>query len=151
MIGRVPAPERHGVLPVETDADSAPYWSGLAEGRLRLPHCRSCDRSWSPPAPRCPRCGAEDPDWVEVDGDGSVYSWVVVRRALDEAFSGDLPYTIAVVELDGADGARVVGRLLPFDLPVQPGSRVRTVVYDVGGRSLPAFVAEDSWREGNPA
>jgi uncharacterized OB-fold protein len=162
VIERVSAPPRHGIIPVEADADSAPYWSALAENRLQLPRCSRCQHTWSPPSPRCPHCGAEEHGWRELDGHGRVYSWVVVHRPMDEAFAAEGPYTIAVVELDDADGARLVGRLLgPPEQPVTAGAAVRTVVYDVGGQSLPGFVADASsttgsptlqgTREGNPA
>lgn len=148
MIERVAAPVPHGVVRVETDPDSTPYWSALAQNRLVLPRCARCDRSWSPPSPRCPHCGAEEHAWREVDGRGRVYSWAVVRRPMDEAFAADVPYTIAVVELTGADGARLVGRLVgPLVGGVQvvaAGTPVHTVVYAVSGQSLPGFVTDDA-------
>ncbi|MDE3075716.1 MAG: Zn-ribbon domain-containing OB-fold protein [Chloroflexota bacterium] len=91
------------------DADSASFWQGLGDGRLLLQRCSTCDRFRFPPMPSCPYCGA--PAWNEVAsaGRGRVYSWVRVHVALTPAVKDDVPYTIAVVELD--EGPRVVGRI----------------------------------------
>lgn len=141
MIESVPAPVPHGLLPVDVDADSHRFWDGLADGRLILSACSRCHRVWTPPSPRCPRCGSGEPADREVPGTGHVYSWVVIRRALDPAFADDVPYAIAVVTLDDADGARLLGRILdtPPEL-IRADLRVRTVTYRVDGQVLPAFM-----------
>jgi uncharacterized OB-fold protein len=73
---------------------------------------------------------------VETTGQGTVYSWVTVRRALDPAFAGSVPYTVLVVDLD--DGGRINGRLLDDD-PVDEHTRVRFVPYRQAGWSLIGF------------
>ncbi|HET7388047.1 MAG TPA: OB-fold domain-containing protein [Nocardioidaceae bacterium] len=145
MLPHVETPTGHGLLPVEPDPDTAPYWQALASGKLMLPHCLSCARVWSPPSATCPHCGGKDHDWIEHDGRGQVYSWTVVHRALDDAFAEDVPCAIAVVELDAADGARLVGRLLapdnaPSPPPVAAQMPVQTVTYPLGGRALLGFL-----------
>lgn len=140
MIPEMAPPVPHGLLPVEVEPDAAEYWAGLEEGRLLLPRCSSCQRLWSPPSGGCPHCGATDRTWQEHSGLGRLYSWVVVRHPLDEAFARDVPYVVALVQLDDADGSRLVGRLLQTppegvhaDLPV------RTVTYHLAGQVLPGF------------
>ncbi len=152
MLPLVQAPVRHGLLPADPDPDTATYWQGLAESRLLLPRCRECGRVWSPPTGNCPHCGTGDPVWIEHDGRGRVYSWITVHRALDPAFAEDVPYVVAVVTLDGADGARLLGRVLPDetagadgDLPqVAADLPVQTVAYHVAGRALPGFTIAGS-------
>jgi uncharacterized OB-fold protein len=131
--------EQAGFLAPPLDADSRPWWEALAEGRLILPRCLSCGRCWFPPAPGCPNCGAERFEWIEATGRGSIYSWVVIGRALHPAFDADVPYTIVAVDLD--EDARIFGRLGPGVEPAA-GARVRAEIYTVEGRPLLGFVAE---------
>ena len=113
------------------DVDSRAWWDGLREHRLVLQACDACDRPRFPPMPSCPFCGTPGGHDVEVDGRATVYSWVVVHRALTPGQEGEVPYTIATVELP--EGARMVGRLAgaPGD-----GAPVEAV-----------FVDHDDWTE----
>jgi uncharacterized OB-fold protein len=134
-------PELHqlGLIAPTIDADSAPWWDALDEKRLLLPRCKACGRYWFPPTPGCPHCGATQHELVEASGRGSLYSWVVVQRALHPAFINDVPYTIALVDLE--EGPRVFGRL--FGVASSTGLAaempLRAVVYEVQDRSLLGF------------
>jgi uncharacterized OB-fold protein len=129
--------EQHGFLSPPLDEDSRPWWQALAEGRLILPRCLSCGRCWFPPSPGCPNCGGERFEWIAASGRGSIYSWVVIGRALHRAFEADVPYTIVAVDLD--EGARIFGRL-SRDAEPAAGARVRAEIYKVEGQALLGFV-----------
>ena len=103
-ISSVPAP-----FDVAASDDSADFWRGTADHRLILQRCDECGRLRFPPMPGCPWCGATTTTNVDAAGTGAVYSWIVVHRAFDERFSGDVPYTIATVDL--TEGCRIFGRL----------------------------------------
>lgn len=122
----------------EVDADSAAWWSAVAERRLLLPRCRDCGLTWFPPTPGCPRCASTAVELVEASGRGRVYSWVVVNRALSPAFADDVPYTILAVDLE--EGARMFGRLVGPG-PVTAGAEVHDVFYEVDGQILVGFAA----------
>jgi uncharacterized OB-fold protein len=92
-------------LPVPSEL-SRPYWDGLKEGRLCLQRCRACGEHVFYPRPHCPACLSTELDWVEMSGRGKVYSYTVVRRAMNPAFADDVPYVYAIVELD--EGPRVM-------------------------------------------
>jgi len=92
-----------------TAEDSAHYREGLAVGELRLQRCTACGRHRFPPMPSCPWCGATATEVVTAVGTGRVYSWITVHRAFDERWAGDVPYTLAAVELD--EGCRVFARV----------------------------------------
>ena len=47
------------------DGADAPYWNGLAEGRLLLPRCGGCETWLWPAVSRCGACGCEDIAWIE--------------------------------------------------------------------------------------
>jgi uncharacterized OB-fold protein len=118
------------------DEDDAEWWSLLEQGRLMVVTCDTCGARWCRALPGCPYCGGIRVSLVETTGQGSVYSWVTVRRALDPAFEESVPYTVLVVDLD--DGGRVNGRLLDID-PVDEHTRVQFVPYRQAGGNLIGF------------
>jgi len=86
------------VVPGMTEL-TAPYWQAASEGRLVVQECGSCGRLTHPPLPACPRCHGRDLGWRAVSGTGTVYSYTIVRHPTHFAFAGQIPYTIALVEL----------------------------------------------------
>jgi uncharacterized OB-fold protein len=124
------------------DADSAPFLTALREHRIVLQRCTTCGHVRFPPMPACPWCGGTGSTLVTASGEGTVYSWVGVQRALTPGFESEVPYTIAAVEL--TEGARVFGRLEGPE-PTAPGGTVTAT-----------FVDHDEWTElrfrtqGNP-
>lgn len=125
--GAAPGPD----APV-ADTDSRFYWEGLAQEQLTVQECTACGRRRFPPMPCCPYCAATGTVIRRVTA-GTVYSWITVRRAFQPAFAGEVPYTIATVDLDG--GGRITGRLEPGEAAA-PGLRVR-----------PHFVHHPGWTE----
>lgn len=122
----------------EPDGDDAAYWAALGRGVLEVSACSACGHRWGRPLPGCPRCGAPEVASVSTDGRGAIYSWVVVRRALDPAFVDEVPYTVVAVDLEG--GGRVLGRLL--DGEPSAGQHVALRPYEAHGHTLPGFVTE---------
>lgn len=110
-------------LPVP-DRDTAPYWAGLADGRLLVQHCRDCGRWTWPARPLCSGCHGEDLAWEEPAGTGEVYSWVVTHQPYAPDLAELTPYTIALVRLDEQEDILIPGRLTS-DVEVEQGLRVR--------------------------
>ena len=102
-----------------------------------LPRCNTCRRRWFPPTPGCPHCGSREVELAPADPRGTVYSWVVVNRALDATFAEDAPYTIVAVDLD--DGARMFGRLFMTGGTMAAGLPVTAEIYSVNGSHLVGF------------
>lgn len=112
--------------PLGIDSDSRPYWEGCARGELLVRHCRVCDHRFLPPRDVCPRCHGVDVDWVQVPGRGTVHAAVVCHRAFDPAWKDRVPYSIALVDLDG--GGRVWTNVMATDPhAVRVGQRVQAV------------------------
>ena len=82
-------------VPSPNDA-TAPFWSGCAQGVMRMRHCAAC--------------GNAELGWKDCSGKGTVFSYTVVHRAPDPAFRADVPYVIAVVELE--EGARLMSNVI---------------------------------------
>jgi uncharacterized OB-fold protein len=125
-----------GYLAPPTDVDSRFWWEALADHRLLVPRCDECSKSFFPPQPTCPHCGAGSWTAVESSGEGAIYTWIVVNMSLEPAFATDVPYTIVVVELD--EGARLFGRLVPGAEP-SAGLRARPHYYEVEGTTFLGF------------
>jgi uncharacterized OB-fold protein len=121
------------------DADSRDFWSACAEHRLLIQECGVCGHLQFYPRMVCTACGSRQVGWKEAGGDASVYSYSVVRRAPSEAFAKDVPYVLALVELD--EGVRMMTNVVGCDpSQVTIGMRVRVLFEDlVPGISLPKF------------
>jgi uncharacterized protein len=102
-------------LPVpvpESDGISAPYWTGLREGRLLVQRCTQCATWQFAPECICHRCHAFDPAWVEVRPRGRIFSWERVWHPVHPALKDRCPYLAVLVELPQAGNVRMVGNLL---------------------------------------
>jgi uncharacterized OB-fold protein len=110
------------LLPDVDDPGSAPFWAGLRRHAVTVQACDDCGKLRYPPLPRCPECTSESTRWRDVPGTGTVWSFAVYHRALHAAFADDVPYTVAVVELDA--GPRVTAGVSPGSPPVSVGVRV---------------------------
>lgn len=77
-----------------------PYWDALRRHELIYQRCRSCGHQYAPYQPVCPKCLGEDIEERQSSGHGKIYTFSVVHRAPTPAFKADLPYAVAIVELD---------------------------------------------------
>jgi uncharacterized OB-fold protein len=137
------------VVPGMTEL-TAPYWEAAGEGRLVVQECRSCRQVWHPPLPRCPHCHAAGPGWRQVPGDGTVYTYTIVRHPTHYAFAGKVPYVLAIVEL--TEGPRLVTAITGArPAEVRVGLLVSVVFREMApGIALPYFepVAGRETRDG---
>lgn len=79
---------------------SRPFWDGTKARELRLQRCDACGAYRFPPVLLCRECLAEEHAWVPTSGTGTVWSYVVQHRPATPAFVDELPYVVAIVELD---------------------------------------------------
>lgn len=105
------------------DADSAPFWAGLASGRLMLQFGPGSG-AWQFPPLECDRRTGGPLVWREVRAVGSVFSFIVQRQRVAPGFDDHLPYVIALIELDDAPGVRLPVRMEDAVGRVRVGSRV---------------------------
>ena len=91
-------------------AETRLFWARCAEGVLAYQRCTSCGRAQFYPRAVCTRCQSDDLAWEEASGRGTIYSFTVVHRAPTPAFRPDVPYVIALVDLE--EGVRIMANLL---------------------------------------
>lgn len=96
-------------LPLANE-DSQEYWEGCRQGELRIQKCRGCGHFRFPPSVLCPRCLSTDFAWEKSSGRGTVYTFIVVHRPQHPAFYEDVPYNVAIIELD--EGPRLHSRIV---------------------------------------
>jgi uncharacterized OB-fold protein len=90
-----------------------PFWAGTREGKLLIQKCADCGKHVFYPRLVCPSCFSERLDWIEASGRGTVYSHTLVQNNPPSAFIEDLPFTIAIVELE--EGVRMMTNVVECD------------------------------------
>jgi uncharacterized OB-fold protein len=90
-----------------------PFWAGTREGKLVIQKCADCGKHVFYPRRVSPSCFSERLDWVEASGRGTVYSHTLVQNNPPSAFIEDLPFTIAIVELE--EGVRMMTNVVECD------------------------------------
>jgi uncharacterized OB-fold protein len=123
---------------IATSAETVPFWEGVEAEEFRLQRCGSCGRAVFFPRVLCPHCHSDDLSWFRASGQGTIYSYTVVRRTWG-VFAEDVPYVVVLVDLD--EGPRFLSRLVG-DAPVEIGQRVEVVFSDLDvedGPVLPCF------------
>ncbi len=119
--------------------ESSPYWEAAKEHRLEMPHCRACDGYWFPPSRTCPHCTSSDVEFRPVSGQGKVFSFVIFDRVYHPAFAAEVPYVVALVELD--EGPRMISNIVGIEPDAVRCDMRLTVVFDdvAEGVSVPKF------------
>ena len=88
------------------------YWEGTAAGELRIQRCNSCHNSYFYARPSCPHCGSLDVTWTVASGRARLHTYLISYRAAP-GFEGDVPYAIAVVELE--EGPRMMTNIVGIE------------------------------------
>ena len=112
-LARRPPPE---LFKLAVNRWTEPFWEGCRQKRLLLARCADCGHARMPPTPFCPRCQSQRVDWSELSGQGTVYSYTVVARAILPGMEAHLPYVPAVVSLEGAEGARLISNIVDVEI-----------------------------------
>ena len=95
-----------------------PFWDGLLQDRLLAQECARCTTKFFPARSRCPTCLSKEWKWIELSGEGTLYSWSQVQ------FLPPKPYVMGVVELKEGIG-RSIARISGSHENLTIGQRVR--------------------------
>ncbi len=118
---------------------SEAFWKATKKHTLLIQECDSCKSLIFYPRKRCPDCWSSDLGWREASGRGRVYTFTVVRDMVEAKFMPDLPYVLAMVELD--ESIRMMTRIVECDpAVVEIGMEVEVVFEDITDRhALPLY------------
>lgn len=125
-------------LPIPTE-DSRDYWEACRRHQLVVQSCNACGKPQFYPRALCSHCFSTDLGWIQASGRGTVYSFTIVHRPPNPAFNAEVPYVIALVDLD--EGVRMMSWLVDCDLAaVKIGGAVEVTFRDESAAiSLPMF------------
>lgn len=123
------------------DPITAPFWESMKAHAMQVQHCNACGQHIFYPRGLCPNCFSSDLAWQPVSGKGNVYAFTIVHRAQNPAFAEDVPYVVAMIELE--EGVRMMSNLIdvaPDPEQVKVGMPVEVVYDDVSEAiTLPKF------------
>jgi uncharacterized OB-fold protein len=123
------------------DPVTRPFWDSLKAHAIQLQRGASSGRFVYYPRAVSPYDETEELVWTPVSGRGVVHAFTIPSRHPNPAFRGDLPYVVALIELD--EGVRMLSNLVDVDPSpetVQIGMPVEIVYDDVTEEiTLPKF------------
>ena len=111
-------------LPLPTPV-SQPYWDGLRRGEVWIQYSPSLGEHVFYPRVLAPGTLADDLEWRQISGTGTLVSFAVAQRPVAPQFAGDVPQFLAVVQWD--EGPRFATELIDVEeaelrvgMPVTP-------------------------------
>jgi uncharacterized OB-fold protein len=125
------------MLPDLSEPDTGAFWRAAQEHRLTYQMCIDCGGVVFYPRAHCTHCGSENLEVRDSKGEGTLYSYTVIRRTADPAFRDSAPYVVALVDL--AEGFRLLTRLQSAPELAEVGQRVTLEWMSRDGIELPVF------------
>ncbi len=121
------------------DESSREFFEGARQGRLMIQRCLACKNYRFLARARCDVCRSPEFAWQAASGKASIVSYVTMHQRYHAGFFDELPYPLAVVELE--EGPRLVTSLEGVeDLTLKAGMPMKVVFREVDeGVFLPKF------------
>lgn len=96
-------------VPMPT-TDTVEFWRGCNHVQLIYQRCAACGHVQFYPRPFCIECQSDDVTSHVSSGRGTIHSFTVVHRAANRSFDGDVPFVLALVDLD--EGFRIMTNIV---------------------------------------
>jgi uncharacterized OB-fold protein len=121
------------------DNATVPFWKAAAEHRFVVETCSDCAQMRLPAAPVCSGCRSESSEWEQISGKGELYTYTIVHRPI--AADMKVPFIVAVVDLEGADGVRFITNLVETEVEeLEIGMPLEVAWEDMGPKlTIPRF------------
>lgn len=125
--------------PVPTpNPETQPFWEQCAQRKLSVQECAACGHKQHYPRLLCTACSSTKVAQIAVSGKGSIASFTVNRVPVSSAFSQDVPYAVALVELE--EGPTMMANITTDDLAaLHIGMAVEVHFEERGDITLPQF------------
>ena len=98
------------------------YWGKAREHELWIRQCNDCGEAYFYPRDISPCCFSKNTSWKQASGKATLYTYGIVHRAPHPGFKGDVPYVVALVELE--EGPRMPTNVVGIDEPTPDKLRV---------------------------
>jgi uncharacterized OB-fold protein len=120
------------------EPDTQSFWDATKEHKLTYSVCDKGHTVFFPRA-HCPTCGSRNMTAKESKGEGTIYTYSIVRLNRHPAFAPLVPYAVGYVDLD--EGFRIMTNIVDTDVEaLAPGQRVKLQWEDQeSGVALPLF------------
>jgi uncharacterized OB-fold protein len=120
------------------NSENRAFWTGGAQGELRLMYCEDCGGYIHPPRPVCRHCLSDKVTPKAVAGTGVIETFTVNYQAWYPGL--EVPFVVARVSIDGAPGVRLTTNIVgcPIDA-VDIGDKVRVTFEQQGDVFYPLF------------
>ena len=120
--------------------DDGGFWSAARDHRLVVQRCADCGTLRHPPLPVCANCYSFDYEWQQSSGEGTVFSYTIIRRAAHPSLQERVPYSVVIVELEDIGNIRMIGNLVDWaENGISIGQRVQLAWDDYADMSVPRF------------
>lgn len=90
--------------------ETKPYWEYCRKHELRMQKCLQCGHIRFPISVICPKCHSMEAEWAKLSGKGTIYSFTIYRVPYHPAFKDDIPYVVAIIQLD--EGPRLESNII---------------------------------------
>ena len=127
-------------LPSFPEPDTEPFWEATKQHELRYQVCDDCGGVVFFPRRHCPHCISLKLSWKTSKGEGTIYTYTVIRQIGHPAFRERAPYVVAWIDLD--EGFRMLSNVVVENGDVERieiGQRVHVTWEDHEDISLPLF------------
>ncbi len=125
-------------LPKFPEPDTEPFWDATKDHELKYQVCDDCGGVVWHPRRHCTHCTSLNLSWETSKGEGTVYTYSIVRQNYYPAFRERIPYVVAWIDLD--EGFRMLSNVVGVDAEsVSVGQRVKVDWEDKDGLALPMF------------
>lgn len=112
-------------LPTISD-ENREFWTACKAGKIRMQQCEKCNHIRFPISHVCPKCLSYETKWTNLSGRGEVFSYVVFHQLYNKAFEKDIPYNVALIQLE--EGPRMYSNIVEVDNDaVKVGDNVEVV------------------------
>jgi len=127
-------------LPNPKELDTGPFWAATKQHELRYQRCDGCGTVVWHPRRHCTGCISGKLRWHTSKGEGTLYTFSVVRQSYHPFFRARAPYAVAWVDLD--EGPRLLSNIVGVEDPaaeLKIGQRLGVEWEDHEDLSVPLF------------
>lgn len=96
-------------LPRTDEPDTAEFWRKTKDKVLGYQHCDDCGTVVFYPRRHCTGCLGSNLTWQASAGEGSIYSFSVIRQSYHPFFRTKVPFAVAWIDLD--EGPRILSNI----------------------------------------
>ena len=131
-------------LPSTKVHDTEAFWAATREKAFKYQQCKACHTVIFYPRSHCTGCTHGELEWKQSSGNGTVYSFSIVRQSYHPFFRNQVPYVVAWIDMD--EGPRILSNIVGLNESKQTvtiGQKVTLEWEEHDSLSIPLFVTVD--------